>query len=941
MNTTRLFHHLTTTIKKTCLASLTGSLVLAVTVGAREIPFASSTTIDPSYDGARSVAVADFDGDGISDVVAAALNDSTLTWWRGLGDGTFTAHTIASGVSDMTDLSVVDLDRNGHLDVLLASAGNNDFFVWYRNDGDPTSGIWYKNIILTGMDGAAGVAAGDLDGDGDFDVVGTAATTGLVKAIINLDGLGTSWAAEDLGAGLTGVSEIELGDLDGDGDLDCAATLGDDDSVAWWERNHSTGTWTGHLVGVLNDPATLAIADLDRDGDLDVVAGSDKAGAMRWWANSGNGSSWSGTNVGASLPGYSSVAVADVDRDGDPDVAFADLGNTVGWWDNTAGTGLVWAGRSTGSLFGSTDVAVGDLNGDGEPDFVGASESADDVVWWRNQSIHRSASFPRSETVSSAFGVTAVLVPRDMDADGDIDLLMADPDNQLVQWFANPGGAGGAWDLETVRTVFGAQSADAGDIDGDGLVDVVGSSDSSILWWRNTGTGTYTENAIPSTQGYVRNLQLGDLDGDGDLDLVAGSIIDGIQWYENLGIGGSWAENTVHVLDVPEPLALILGDWDSDGDLDVVAADDAMMMCFANRLDSHGDFDLHSNIAAGLDVLRSPVLGDIDGDGDLDVVAVERSGHSVSWWSNLLGDGSSWGSALSIASGLLGPRSTTLADIDLDGDLDVAVVAQDYLTSTSEVAWFENRHAGVVWVRHTVSDETTRPTRIVAFDLDGNGAPDLVHDRYFAHELDWWPNLGGQASLATVDEAPASMAAGSMGALLSINVAHRGRTGDADVEPAELVLRFTDDTDTPLSSSEANALFERLYVFLDQDESGVFEPAEDAVVTTVHDLSLASGVETVVLPDNDYDVQIAVGAERLYFIVVVLDQYAGSQEPSAFRATHLGPLSVVEDSEHDLPLLVEGAEDVSSGVVEAIDIGILFADSFETGDLSAWASHLP
>jgi hypothetical protein len=113
-----------------------------------------------------------------------------------------------------------------------------------------------------------------------------------------------------------------------------------------------------------------------------------------------------------------------------------------------------------------------------------------------------------------------------------------------------------------------------------------------------------------------------------------------------------------------------------------------------------------------------------------------------------------------------------------------------------------------------------------------------------------------------------------------------------------LGVLFEESPGDPLTSAEANALVESLRVYRDANGSGVFEPATDALVTSVPTLTLTGGVATVAFVDGDANVQVAVGTPRAYFVVVELTTTASGQVPNRFRVTLLqtgASRSVVED----------------------------------------------
>ena len=205
-----------------------------------------------------------------------------------------------------------------------------------------------------------------------------------------------------------------------------------------------------------------------------------------------------------------------------------------------------------------------------------------------------------------------------------------------------------------------------------------------------------------------------------------------------------------------------------------------------------------------------------------------------------------------------------------------------------------------------------------AADVDGDGRIDALSASVGDDTIAWYPNQGGQFSLAVTDTAPAGAMNGAVVAMLRIDASHRGQPGDGDLELATLGLLFEESAADPLTTAEANALVESVRVYRDANGNGVFDLATDSLVAFVPILSLSGGVQTVVFGDGDPSVQEAAGASVSYFAVVELTADASMQSPNQFRVTHLalGPLaSRAEDRTYDIPLQAACPSDVTSRVV--------------------------
>jgi hypothetical protein len=195
-------------------------------------------------------------------------------------------------------------------------------------------------------------------------------------------------------------------------------------------------------------------------------------------------------------------------------------------------------------------------------------------------------------------------------------------------------------------------------------------------------------------------------------------------------------------------------------------------------------------------------------------------------------------------------------------------------------------------------------------------------------------------------EAPPVLQDGGVAVLMALEVTHLGKPGETDAELATVELLFEEQPGTPLTYVEVNDLIETLSVFRD-DGDGVFDSNADEHVTSVEFLSLIDGRLTVLLVDGATSCGVVWGAPGLFFVVVQATPDASAQSPNSMVVTHLidertgGPVSTIEDRNHDIALQLLDAANVTSSPVSFVEPGLIFADGFESGGTSAWSSTLP
>ncbi|MCP4471446.1 MAG: VCBS repeat-containing protein, partial [Gammaproteobacteria bacterium] len=249
-------------------------------------PFTGLTTgtnIGSDTDTTYSITLGDIDGDGDLDVIAG--NDgATNKYYLNDGSGGFSAATgpnIGTDADATQSITLGDIDGDGDLDVI---AGNNGINKLYLNDGDDDEDGDPFTAVLTGTnigsdtDTTYSITLGDIDGDGVLDVI--AGNYGANELNLNTAGgrltAGTV-IGTDIGSNTYDTRSIALGDIDNDGDLDVVVGNASDTNKLYLNDGSGgfdTGTGTDIGINDVNDTRSIALGDVDGDGYLDVIAGN-------------------------------------------------------------------------------------------------------------------------------------------------------------------------------------------------------------------------------------------------------------------------------------------------------------------------------------------------------------------------------------------------------------------------------------------------------------------------------------------------------------------------------------------------------------------------------------------------------------------------------------------------------------------------------------------
>ena len=324
---------------------------------------------------------------------------------------------------------------------------------------------------------------------------------------------------------------VALGDIDGDLDLDAVVANYNSGNKIW--VNDGTGVMSDTLQLFDSGPSNdLVLGDLDNDQDLDIVVVNEDVPVTNGtvWVNDGTGSFSAHPTAPTFVDGNSSaIALGDIDGDADLDAVVANLNNqaqTV-WVNDGDGVLSAHPYTPTFGLGDSFDIALGDLDSDGDLDavvanYVAPTEEDKETVWLNDGA---GGFYPHPTTPEFEGGDAQAIALGDIDADGDLDAVVANTDAGAQTVWVNDGA--GTLTAHPEEPSFGAGNSTGialNDLDGDGDLDAIVSNAGSEAQtvWINLGSGIFDAHRHKPSfgSGDSAGVALGDINGDQVLDAV-------------------------------------------------------------------------------------------------------------------------------------------------------------------------------------------------------------------------------------------------------------------------------------------------------------------------------------------------------------------------------------------------------------------------------------
>ncbi len=327
------------------------------------------------YDNPADIGIYDMDLDGDMDIlVPYNNNDNDIILYLNNGNQNFSEMVLVSGTSNITNMEVLDFEGDGNLDFIISDGPQ---LILYLNDGN----LNFSPVVVSAMvSGLRFISPSDVDGDGDMDVLSTSVAFPNLSEVAWFENDGSLvFTKHVITTNSNFPYEIHGGDLDGDGDLDVLTTESQGNLMAWYQ-NDGNQNFTKIIINAISTGFSFARPyDIDEDGDLDII-GDNNNNTISLYKNDGSGN-FSENLISNDIYGISDLRILDFDNDGDMDIISSAFSSNaisvhVNLGDETFITHIL-----KDNIESPTHIFGEDIDSDGDIDIATISWMEDITLW--------------------------------------------------------------------------------------------------------------------------------------------------------------------------------------------------------------------------------------------------------------------------------------------------------------------------------------------------------------------------------------------------------------------------------------------------------------------------------------------------------------------------------------------------------------------------------
>jgi len=693
-----------------------------------------------SIDEPRSIEVADFNIDGHIDLVIANAISQNICFYYNNGNGTFSPFEEVLSEKAYLSIAVGDIDNDGDPD--FVGCDLQDSIGIMENVGG-SNFDYKKSLSVGGL--PVFVTMADVNNDSKIDILNANGLGGSISIVFNL---GEYVFSTDTTYPAFKAWDICPVDFNADGYLDLVVGSNNTDANIYLFSNNSDGIFTpidGLSVG--GAQVSIASADLDNDGDMDLATCDNSSNYVKVFWNEEIP-----ITIDSISPTQNELNVA---VDENITIEFGDDINTSTLNDTTIVVHAQMTGLHTGSISydapshtvtfdPDNDFAVGEVVTVIVTDKVYSTQGGpleQSYVWQFTTEVHDGyANFSQQTTISmpqvaTHYGITAA----ELNNDNLLDLVVPIVLDSVTVLLNN-----GNRQFDITSYDLGLDypnDAKASDLDKDGYMDIFAcmQNTAELEIIMNEGDGTFggfiEYPTYPGGDPYY--VASDDFNGDGHIDIAVTNhhSDEHLVVYFNDG-DGTFDDSSYVDNGTSSPFTIVPADLDNDFDLDLIIANDGAHVVHFECNDGTGTFEFLLNQPVG----KRPhcaCVADFNGDG-LNDVAVANTGDVTledSTVTVLRNNGDSTFSQMS--NFYVGQRIEFVypADLDNDGDLDLAVMDND-----SDSIFIVKNNGGWNFSKYASYPTDNRNNRLLAADLDNDGDMDLAAAGFLSDNVNIYYN---------------------------------------------------------------------------------------------------------------------------------------------------------------------------------------------------------